>query len=203
MENRGFTLWFTGLPSSGKTTLSTAVTDELKRRNFKVEVLDGDIVRKELCRDLGFSREDRDKNIERIGIVCRLLSRNGVVAMVAAISPYREVRRRVRSGIADFVEVYVKCPVEVCMTRDPKGNYKKALAGELKGFTGVDDPYEEPERAEITVETDKLTVGESVAYILRRLKELAYLLPDPETGADYTDEEEEAVKKRLEDLGYI
>lgn len=203
MSDRGFTLWFTGIPSSGKTTLSGAVAEKIRQRNFRAEVLDGDIVREELC-NLGFTKEDRDQNVKRIGVVCRLLSRNGVVAVAAAISPYREMRRYVRSRIDDFVEVFVKCPVEVCMERDPKGNYKKALAGEIKNFTGVDDPYEEPENAEIVVETDRLSVDESVALILRRLEELGYVEPGSgNADSAYTAEEEEIVKKRLEDLGYI
>ncbi|MFH1537978.1 MAG: adenylyl-sulfate kinase [bacterium] len=203
MNSRGFTLWFTGLPSSGKTTLSGRISEELRRRNFRVEVMDGDLIRQEIC-NMGFTREDRDQNVKRIGIICRLLSRNDVVAIAAAISPYREARRYVRDKIDDFVEVYVKCPVEVCAERDPKGNYKKAFAGEIKNFTGVDDPYEEPENAEIVVETDRLTVEEAVAAILRRLEELGCVEPAAEQGdGAYTEEEEEIVKKRLEDLGYI
>src|SRR5436853_6151835 len=144
MSQKGFTLWFTGLSGSGKSTLSCMVEEELRQRGLRVEVLDGDVVRTNLSKGLGFSKEDRDTNIRRIGFVCHLLSRNGVAAIAAAISPYREVRDEVRQMIGDFVEVYVRCPVDVCASRDVKGLYAKAMAGEIPGFTGVSDPYEEP-----------------------------------------------------------
>lgn len=170
MNSRGFTLWFTGLPSSGKTTLSSRISEELRRRNFRVEVMDGDLIRQEIC-NMGFTKEDRDQNVKRIGIICRLLSRNDVVAIAAAISPYREARRYVRDKIDGFVEVYVKCPVKVCAERDPKGNYKKAFAGEIKHFTGVDDPYEEPENPEIVIRSQEMSPTESVDAILSWLRE--------------------------------
>jgi adenylyl-sulfate kinase len=142
-------------------------------RGHKVEVLDGDIIRTNLSKGLGFSKEDRDTNIRRIGFVCNLLSRNDVVAIAAAISPYREVRDELRRDIGDFVEVYVSCPIEVLAERDVKGLYKKALAGEIKNFTGVDDPYESPLHAEVVVETDSETPDESAARIIAKLEEMS------------------------------
>src|ERR1044072_2406283 len=158
-RNRGFTIWLTGLSGSGKTTLAQSLIDELKARDVNVELLDGDEVRTNLSKGLGFSKEDRDTNIRRIGYVSRLLSRNGVGVITAAISPYREIRDEVRHSItrdgAEFVEVYVQCPIEVLIERDVKGLYKKALAGEIKEFTGVSDPYEEPLNPEATVNTER------------------------------------------------
>jgi adenylyl-sulfate kinase len=173
MEQKGFTLWFTGLSGAGKTTLARLVETELIARGHKVEVLDGDIIRTNLSKGLGFSKEDRDTNIRRIGFVCNLLSRNDVVAIAAAISPYREVRDELRRDIGDFVEVYVSCPIEVLAERDVKGLYKKALAGELKNFTGVDDPYESPLHAEVVVQTDTETPDESAARIIAKLEEMS------------------------------
>jgi adenylyl-sulfate kinase len=175
MEQKGFTLWFTGLPSSGKTTIADKVAQILKSKGLKVERLDGDIVRQSLTKDLGFSKEDRDKNIERVTFVAKLLTRNGVIVITSFVSPYRERRRKTREEIGDFVEVYVKCPVEVCMKRDKKGMYRKAIAGEIKDFTGINDPYEEPENPEIVIETDKQTIDECVDHILSNLKSLGYL----------------------------
>lgn len=176
MDDKGFTLWFTGLSGAGKSTLARAIEAELRRRGRRVEVLDGDVVRTHLSRGLGFSKEDRDTNIRRIGFVCQLLTRNGVVAIAAAISPYREVRDEVRQNIGRFVEVYVKCPLDVLVSRDVKGLYRKALNGEIGNFTGVSDPYEEPLNPEVVVETDRETVEESVAKILGVLDKLGYLL---------------------------
>lgn len=200
MQDKGFTIWFTGLSGAGKTTISQILREELLRRGKKVEVLDGDVVRTNLSKGLGFSKEDRDINIRRIGFVCHLLSRNGVVAIAAAISPYRAVRDENRLLIGDFVEVFVKCPIEVLAERDVKGLYKKALAGEIKNFTGVDDPYEEPLNAEVVCYTDRETPAESAAKILSKLEELGYLGPAVD---GYTAEEEEKVRKRLEALGYV
>ena len=198
---RGFTIWFTGLSCSGKSTLSRRVETELRRRGFnKVEVLDGDVVRTNLSKGLGFSKEDRDANIKRIGFVCKLLSRNGVIAIAAAISPYREIRDFNRREIGNFVEVYCKCPLKVCIERDVKGLYKKALAGEIKDYTGVDDPYEEPLNPEVILETDRESHEESVAKIIRKLEALGYI---PAEEAVYSAEEEEKVKKRLEGWGYL
>lgn len=171
-DHDGFTLWFTGLPCSGKSTVGDGVAAILKEKGFRVELLDGDVVRKELTRDLGFSKKDRDENIMRVTFVAKLLSRNGVATLVSFISPYRELRDRARQGTTNFVEVYTKCPVEVCIQRDVKGMYQKAIKGEIKEFTGVSDPYEEPLNPEIVLETDKETVEESVAKVLKRLGEL-------------------------------
>ena len=171
----GFTVWFTGLPCSGKTTLSQLLASCLRSLKYQVEVLDGDEVRRHLSQGLGFSRHDRDLNISRIGYVCHLLSRNGVIAIAAAVSPYREAREAVRKRIDRFVEVYVKCPLEVCIARDVKGMYGKALADKIPKFTGVSDPYEEPTMPEVIVETDKLLPEESMRVILGRLEALGYL----------------------------
>jgi len=176
MTQKGFTLWFTGLSGAGKTTLARLVESELKNRGHRVEVLDGDIIRTNLSKGLGFSKEDRDTNIRRIGFVCHLLTRNEVVAIAAAISPYREIRDEVRQKIGSFVEVFVKCPIDVLAERDVKGLYKRALAGEIKNFTGIDDPYEEPASPEVVVETDAETPEESAARIIARLEELTYVL---------------------------
>jgi adenylylsulfate kinase len=201
MEQKGFTLWFTGLSGAGKTTLARLVDAELRSRSCRVEVLDGDIIRTNLSKGLGFSKEDRDTNIRRIGFVCDLLTRNDVVAIAAAISPYREVREEVRRQIGAFVEVYVKCPIDVLAERDVKGLYKKAMAGEIKNFTGIDDPYEEPAGAEITVETDKESVEQSAARIIEKLEELLFI--ERAEGSLYSEEDEEEVRRRLEALGYV
>jgi adenylylsulfate kinase len=173
--SKGFTLWFTGLSGSGKSTISERVAQRLKKSGLAVEILDGDIVRTNLSKGLGFSREDRDENIKRVGFVCQLLTRNGVAAVASVISPYREAREYNRKKIGNFIEVYVRCPVEVCAQRDVKGLYQKAKAGEIKGFTGVDDPYEEPLSPEIICDTDKESVDESVDKVLERVKALGYL----------------------------
>lgn len=199
---KGFTLWFTGLSGAGKTTLSRMVEEALLERGLRVEVLDGDVVRQNLSRGLGFSKEDRDINIRRIGFVCHLLTRNDVVAIAAAISPYRAIRNENRTLIKSFVEVFCKCPIPVLKDRDPKGLYEKALKGEIKHFTGIDDPYEEPLDAEVVVETDKETVEQSLNKILRTL-ELMNLIPPSGMEDEYTEEEEEKIKERLRSLGYI
>lgn len=172
---QGFILWFTGLSGSGKTTISKALEPELRARGCKVEILDGDVVRTHLSKGLGFSKEDRDTNIRRIGFVAHLLSRNGVATITAAISPYKAIRDEVRAMSPNFVEIYVKATLEVCETRDVKGMYAKARAGEIKGFTGIDDPYEEPLNPEIICNTDRESVAESVAKILSKLEQLGYI----------------------------
>ncbi len=198
---KGFTLWFTGLPSSGKSTLARRVEQVLLERGMNVEVLDGDEVRETLSKGLGFSKEDRDTNIRRIGFVAKLLSRNGAVAITAAISPYRDMRDEMRKAIGRFVEVYVQCPIDVLKERDVKGLYKKALAGEIKHFTGVDDPYEAPAKPEVLIESDRESVEQSVAKIITTLETLGYI--PRVAGTDYSPAEEEAIKTRLKDLGYI
>jgi adenylyl-sulfate kinase len=170
-DRKGFTLWFTGLSGSGKSTLAQFLTPILKERGCNVEVLDGDEVRENLSKGLGFSKEDRDTNIRRIGYVARLLSRNGACAITAAISPYTSVRDEVRSMTeAAFVEVYVEAPLEVVEERDTKGLYKKARAGEIKNFTGISDPYEAPENAEVTVHTGSESIEESATRIVEYLE---------------------------------
>jgi adenylyl-sulfate kinase len=184
-DAHGFTLWFTGLSGSGKTTLARQVGRELRARGLNVEVLDGDVVRQNLSKGLGFSKEDRDTNIRRIGFVCNLLSRNGVVAIAAAISPYRVVRDEVRASqdTGRFVEVFLECPIESLVERDVKGLYKKALAGKIESFTGVSDPYEPPENPEIVLHTDRESEEQSAAKILTWLEERGYVPPDHERAS--------------------
>ena len=171
MQRQGLVLWLTGLSGSGKTTLSQGLERELKQRNCQVEVLDGDVIRTNLSKGLGFSREDRTTNMRRIGFVANLLSRNGVIAIVAAISPYRDAREEMRQSIENFIEVYVNAPLEVCESRDHKGLYAMARAGELLAFTGIDDPYEEPTHPDIVCHTDRQTPAESLAQILDELEQ--------------------------------
>jgi len=197
MSQQGFTIWFTGLSGAGKSTLSEAIEERLKARGRRVEILDGDIVRTHLSKGLGFSREDRDTNIKRIAFVCGLLTRNGVICISAAIAPYREARQWARQEIGTFVEVYVNCPIEVCRQRDVKGLYKLVDEGKITGFTGVDDPYEEPEHPELIVETSKESIQESVERIFARLEELGYLEPEDLL------EEADIVTDRLAALGYL
>ena len=173
--DQGFTLWFTGLSGSGKSTLANLVANELRERGHRVEILDGDEVRQNLSKGLGFSKEDRDTNIRRIGWVCHLLARNGVIAISAAISPYRSVRDEVRRQHDRFFEVFVKCPLDVLVERDVKGLYKKAIAGEIKGFTGVSDPYEEPLSPELVVDSSVESIDDSLAKLLGRLEELGHV----------------------------
>jgi len=172
---KGFTLWFTGMSGAGKSTLAERLASIWRDEGRRVEILDGDEVRTNLSKGLGFSKEDRDINIRRIGFVANLLSRNGVIAITAAISPYRAIRDEVRSKTEHFVEVFAKCPLDRLIERDVKGLYKKALAGEIKEFTGVSDPYEEPLHAEVVVETDTETPEQSLATIVARLRKLGYL----------------------------
>ena len=172
---RGVTVWFTGLPSSGKSTLARVLERNFRQWGLKCELLDGDVIRTNLSKGLGFSREDRDLNIKRIGFVAHLLTRNDVIAICSAISPFREPRDDNRRLIGNFVEVYVKCSVDECEKRDVKGLFKKARAGEIKGFTGVDDPYEEPLHAEVVCETEHQTPEESAEQVMKKLEELGYL----------------------------
>jgi adenylyl-sulfate kinase len=178
MEHPGFTVWFTGLSGAGKSTIAHILERELRARGMKVEVLDGDVVRTHLSKGLGFSKEDRDTNIRRIGWVCEVLSRNGVVAIAAAISPYRAIRDEIRARIPNFIEVYVQAPLEVLVERDVKGLYKKALAGEIANFTGISDPYEPPLNPEVVCYSDgRETPEESAAKVLAKLEEMG-LIPE-------------------------
>ena len=171
----GFVLWFTGLSGSGKSTLSARVSAEVRERGVHVESLDGDEVRKMLSRGLGFSKEDRDANVRRVGYVARMVARCGACSIAATISPYREVRDEIRRASERFVEVFCDCPVDALAERDPKGLYKKALAGEIKNFTGIDDPYEPPLTPEVRCRTDRESVEESAAKIIAKLEELGYV----------------------------
>jgi adenylylsulfate kinase len=174
-EQQGFTVWFTGLSGAGKSTLAELLYHELRRRHMKVELLDGDVVRTNLSKGLGFSKEDRDTNILRIGFVANLLTRNGVATITSAISPYRDARGQCRAMIQDFVEVFVHATVEECARRDVKGLYAKAMAGEITGFTGVDDPYEPPQSPEIYLDTMQLSPAQSLDLILAKLEEMGYI----------------------------
>ena len=180
MEHPGFTVWFTGLSGAGKSTIANALAEELRSRGMKVEVLDGDVIRTNLSKGLGFSKEDRDTNVLRVGWVAEVLSRNGVAVICALISPYRETRNKVRERIGNFVEVYVNAPLEEVIRRDVKGLYKKALAGEIKNFTGISDPYEPPENPEVVCNTAEETVEESVGKVLAYLERQGWLLPHPD-----------------------
>ena len=174
-EQKGFTAWFTGLPCSGKTTLADKVAEILRKKGYRVERLDGDIVRKGLTSDLGFSLKDRNENIKRVTFVAKLLTRNGVAVLSTFVSPYRERRKKTREEIGNFIEIYTRCPIEECIKRDVKGMYKKALAGEIQDFTGIDDPYEEPEDPELTLDTDIESIEESVEKVLTKLADLGYI----------------------------
>ena len=195
-------MWFTGLSGAGKSTIAEMLYHEFQARGLRTEILDGDVVRQKLSKGLGFSKEDRDTNVLRIGFVAELLTRNGVATICCPISPYEETRAAVRRDIGRFVEVYVFATVEeIAAHRDPKGLYKKALAGEIKHFTGVDDPYEAPAKPEVLIESDRESVDQSVAKIITTLETLGYIPRVP--GTEYSPAEEEAIKSRLKDLGYI
>ncbi len=182
-ESSGFTIWVTGLSGSGKTTMTTMLASALRERGLRVEVLDGDVVRTHLTKGLSFSRQDRDENIRRVGWVCELLSRNGVIAIAAVISPYRQTRDEIRSRIPRFVEVYMEAPLDVLTERDVKGLYRRALAGEIENFTGVSDPYEPPLNPEVTCRTGgEETSAESAAKVIAKLEEMALIAPSPPPG---------------------
>lgn len=196
---KGYTVWFTGLSGSGKSALANLLAQEIKKRGQEVDVIDGDIIRRSLSKGLGFSKEDRDENIRRVGHACSYLTATGRVAIAACISPYAAIRDRNRDMIGDFVEVHCDCPVEECAKRDPKGLYKKAFAGEIKGFTGVDDPYEAPVNPEVKVNTDTEEISESLGKILGKLEEMGYIAK----ANTMTEEEEAQIVTRLKDLGYL
>lgn len=175
MKQQGVTVWFTGFSGAGKSTIADALTKKLKSEGYRLEVLDGDEIRENLTKDLGFSKEDRDTNIRRIGFVAKLLTRNGVIVLVPVISPYRAIREEMRANIDNFVEVFVNAPISVCEKRDVKGLYKKVRAGQIKQFTGIDDPYEPPLNPEVECRTDLEELSESVDKIFARLKSSEYI----------------------------
>jgi adenylylsulfate kinase len=176
-KQSGVTVWFTGLSGAGKSTISQMLEKELRMQGYKVEVLDGDVIRQNLTKGLGFTKEDRNENIHRIGFVAELLTRNGVIVLVSAISPYWETRQKVRQEIGDFIEVYINAPLEVCEQRDVKGLYKQAREGKIKNFTGIDHPYEPPLQPEVECKTDVETATESLTKILVKLRDLGYICP--------------------------
>jgi len=201
VEQKGVTVWFTGLSGAGKTALAIRLEKELRERGLKVERLDGDIVRQSLTRDLGFSKEDRDKNIERVTFVAKLLTRNGVAVLCSFISPYRAVRAQVKEQVGNFVEVYCYASLETLIDRDVKGLYQKAIAGEIENFTGISDPYEPPENPDVTIDSGSESIEESLDKIVRKLEELGYA-PAVEREA-YTADEEAEIEARLAALGYL
>jgi len=176
-DSRGFTVWFTGLSGAGKSTVAQLLEQRLRSRGARVELLDGDVVRESLSKGLGFSKDDRDENVRRIGFVCELLSRNDVIAIVAAISPYRAVREELRTRIPNFVEIYMDCSLEELIRRDPKGLYRKALAGEIQAFTGVSDPYEPPLRPDVTLHSDRDTPEACLETVWTALERLGLTAP--------------------------
>jgi adenylyl-sulfate kinase len=202
VEQKGVTVWFTGMSGAGKTALAIPLEAELRKRGLKVERLDGDIVRQSLTRDLGFSKEDRDKNIERVTFVAKLLTRNGVAVLCSFISPYRAVRAQVKEEVGNFVEVYCYASLETLIERDVKGLYKKALAGEIENFTGVSDPYEAPEKPDVLIDSGAESIEESLGKIVHKLEQLGYV-PPAEDAEPYTAEEEAEVEARLAALGYL
>jgi adenylylsulfate kinase len=201
-QTRGVTLWFTGLPCSGKTTVCEAVHKELKQRGMRVELLDGDVVRQSLTKGLGFSLEDRFENLRRIGFVANLLTRNGVIVLTATVSPYRAIRDELRQKIGSFFEIYANAPLDVCVKRDVKGMYKKAIAGEIKQFTGISDPYEAPLNPELVLPTAEEPLEASVHRVLRRLEDGGFI-PAQVLQPFGTAEEEVAIHSRLQSLGYL
>lgn len=175
MGQRGVAIWFTGFSGAGKSTIAQALTEKLTAGGYQLEVLDGDEIRENLTKDLGFSKEDRDTNIRRIGFVAKLLVRNGVIVLVPVISPYRAIRDEMRANIGHFIEVFVNAPISVCEERDVKGLYKKVRAGQIKQFTGIDDPYEPPNNPEVECLTAREELPESVDKIFNKLRELGYI----------------------------
>lgn len=201
MAAQSFTIWFTGLSGSGKSTLAERVREDLVGRSLAVEWLDSSRIRRELNRDLGFSREDIEHNLRRIGYECLLLNRNGVIAIASAISPYREVRDALRQQIGRFIEVYCRSPLEVLARRDEHKLYERAQRGEIKNVAGIDAPYEEPLKPEVVVETDREDIATCVRKITHTAEILGYLAPHE--SSLYTPQEEDLIKQRLRDLGYI
>lgn len=201
MDDKGFTVWFTGLPRSGKSTIARLVRDELERRGLSVELLNSARIRREVNRSLGFSREEIDTNLRRLGYECKLLNRNGVVALVTAVSPYRDVRSAVRQQIGDFIEVYCRATMEVLIKRDNRGLFEGAQRGEIKHVAGINAPFEEPLKPEVLLNTDTESPESCAAKVIATL-EMFQLIPKHER-AEYSAEEEEMIRRRLRDLGYL
>lgn len=203
MIPNAFTLWFTGLSGAGKSTISYRVYMELKRRSLKAELLDGDIIRINFSQGLGFSKRDRDINIRRIGFVSYLLNKNDILSIVAAISPYREVREQNRRLLGNYIEVFCDCPLETLEQRDTKGLYRKAKAGEIANFTGISDPYERPEHPEIVLKTGEETEEESFQKVLSYLESHGYIRSRSECRCcDYSEEDELVIRSHLAGLGF-
>ncbi len=201
--SKGFTLWFTGLSGAGKSTVSYKVYMELKRRNLKVELLDGDIIRTNFSQGLGFSRRDRDINVRRIGFVSFLLNRNDIISIVAAIAPYRETRYKNRQLLGDYFEVFCNCPLDILEQRDPKGLYRQARAGKILNLTGLSDPYQAPERPEVLLNTGEETVEESFEKVMSFLEQGGYISPRKDCIlCDYSSEDEMQLRKHLASLGF-
>jgi len=198
---RGFTIWLTGMSGSGKSSVALAVAEHLRARALPVEVLDSGRIRSQINRSLGFSREEIEENTLRLAYECTLLNRNGVVAIVGSVSPYREVRDRARDQIGTFVEVYCRCPMEVLAKRDKSGLFEKAMKGEIAHVAGVNAPYEEPPKPEVLLNTDQLTVDEAALKVITTLEVLGRL--ERVEQAAYTAEEEAMIRRRLQDLGYL
>jgi len=201
MPDAGFTIWLTGMSGSGKSSLAKALAEQLSARGLAVEVLDSGRIRSQINRSLGFSQEEIEENTLRLAYECVLLNRNGVVTIVGSVSPYRAVRDKAREQIGDFVEVYCRCPMEVLMQRDTKGLYERALKNEIKHMAGVNAPYEEPLKPEVLLNTDQLSTDESAAQVIKTLELLGRI--SRHEGAAYTEQEEEMIRQRLEDLGYL
>ena len=203
VQVKGFTLWFTGLSGSGKSTNAFSIYMELKRRSIKTELLDGDIIRTNFSQGLGFTKRDRDINIRRIGFVSYLLNKNDIISIVAAIAPYRETRDLNRRLIGNYIEVFCDCPLDVLEKRDPKGLYKKAMAGEIENFTGISDPYEAPDKPEVLLKTGNESVQESYRKVLSYLEERGHI---PESSdcliCDWTEQDEIAARQHLVALGF-
>ena len=201
MQEQGFTIWLTGLSGSGKSTLVSLLRDGLVARGYTCEVLDSGRIRQALNRSLGFTREEIDTNLKRLAYECKLLNRNGVIALVAAVSPYRDIRDAIRADLGRFIEVYCRCPLEVLVQRDQAGLFEKAQRGEIQHVAGVNAPYEEPFKPEVLINSDTETPEQGVARTLTTLEILGYL--PKRRSAEYTADEEAVIKKRLQDLGYI
>lgn len=199
-KHHGAVVWFTGLPSSGKSTIAHAVYQHLLGRGLAVELLDGSEVRESLSRGLGFSREDREENVRRIGYVAKLLSRNGVIAICAAVSPYRATRNEVRRNTTNFIEVYVECPVAVAEARDTDGMYAKARRGEIEEFTGVNAPYEPPDAPEVHIHADRESVHDAAWKVLRTLEMIGIIPSAPDVERS---QQEDDIRRRLASLGYL